>query len=128
MVLPDFDPVLESLIFPNKSPYRDFHPLLERLFFWVKNLYRDFFLVLICVAIFFGHLSKVPSVLMGLNPPVLVGGYTVGIMIYLVQSSYNILFRITFFPHKVDSKSSFQTLVGLCDSNTTVDKFIVGVT
>ena len=73
MKLPDFVPVLERLIFPNKSPYRDSSPVLERLFFWVKNLYRDFFFVLICVAIFFGHLSKVPSVLMGLKTSVLGG-------------------------------------------------------
>ena len=31
-------------------------------------------MVLICVAFFFGHLSKVPSVLIGLKTPVLGGG------------------------------------------------------
>ena len=34
VVLPDFVPVLERSIFPNKSPYRDFHPVLEKLFFF----------------------------------------------------------------------------------------------
>ena len=79
MVLPDFVPVLERLIFPNKSPYRDFPPVLERLFFGVENLYRDFFLVLIYVGIFFGHLSKVPSVLMWLKTSVLGEVYCIKI-------------------------------------------------
>ena len=51
-------------------------------FFWVKNLYRDFFMVLISVAFFFGHLSKVPSVLMGLKTPVLGGVYCIYFLVH----------------------------------------------
>ena len=77
LALPDFVPVLERLIFPNKSPYRDFPRYDGGIVLGVKNYCRDFFLVLICAGIFFGHLSKVPSVLIGLKTPVLGGGYTV---------------------------------------------------
>ena len=43
LALPDFVPVLERLIFPNKSPYMDLSPCAGEIPLWVKNLYRNFF-------------------------------------------------------------------------------------
>ena len=51
-----------------------FSPCAGEVIFLVEISIGTFFMVLICVAFFFGHLSKVPSVLIGLKTPVLRGG------------------------------------------------------